>query len=65
MWEEPEDEGGERELYEHVQAGCKEGEVEAEVFLGEHPFVVDGDGEGEDVPGGLLVMFLKVGEGER
>lgn len=54
LWEEPEDEGGEGELHEHVHAGCEEGEAEAELGGGEHPFIVDGDGEGEDVPGALL-----------
>lgn len=58
LWEEPQNEGGERELHEHVHAGCEEGEAEAELVGREHPFVVDGDGEGEDVPGGLLACFM-------
>lgn len=55
------DEGGKRELDEHVQAGGEEGEVEVEVLRGEHPFVIDGDQEGEEVPvrkGGGCVSWV-------
>lgn len=50
-WEEEKNEGGKHELHEHVHAGRKQREVEVEVVGREHPFVINGDGEGEYVPG--------------
>lgn len=47
-----EDEGGEGELDDHMEASGEEGEVEVEVLGGEHPFVVDRDEQGEEVPVG-------------
>lgn len=39
-WHEVEDEGGKGKLYEHVDAGCEQGEVEVEMLWREHPFVI-------------------------
>lgn len=50
MGECKEDEGGKSELDEHMEASGEEGEVEIEVLGGEHPFVVDRDEQGEEVP---------------
>jgi hypothetical protein len=43
--EEVEDEGSERKLHQHVHARREEWKAEIEMLGGEHPFVVDGDGE--------------------
>lgn len=50
MGECKEDERGKSKLDDHMEAGSEEGEVEIKVFGGEHPFVVDRDEQGEEVP---------------
>lgn len=50
--ESKEDERSESELDDHMEASGEEGEVEVEVVGGEHPFVVDRNEQGEEVPMG-------------
>jgi metallophosphoesterase superfamily enzyme len=41
-----------------MHTGCEEWEMKVEVFGGEHPLVVDGNGEREQIPCWLLVAVL-------
>lgn len=63
--EKVEDEGGQRKLHQHVHACCEEREVEIEVLRGEHPLVVDGDGEGEKVPASIVLVKAQSPEAQR
>jgi hypothetical protein len=52
-------------LHQHVHACCEEREVEIEVLRGEHPLVVDGDGEGEKVPASIVLVKAQSPEAQR
>lgn len=40
VWDKIEYGGRQQELDGHVHAGCKEWEMEVEIFLREHPFII-------------------------